>query len=95
MGLLDKLKNSLLGLGGVKPSSFGVDPTPPASLHNSYSVDGKPDVTWKSINSVGMKPVPSHLDELDPQAPKLIPGGVVSKDYKSKPGRKYLDNKPK
>ena len=95
MGLLDKLKSSLLGLGGIKPLSFGVDPTPPATLHNSYSVDGKPDVKWRLSNNSGFKPLPSNLDELDQNAPKLIPGGVVSKDYKSKPGRKYLDNKPK
>ncbi len=94
MGLLDLLKNSILGLGGAKPQTFGVDPTPPASLHDSYSVDGKPNVRWKTISGTGMKPSPSRLDELDPNAPKLIPSGVVSKDYKSKPGKRYLDNKP-
>ena len=94
MGLLDKLKNSLLGLGGNKPQNFGVNPVPPNSLHNSYSVDGKPDVKWRLSNSSGFKPQPSNLDELDPNAPKLIPGGIVSTAYKSKPGKRYKDLGP-
>jgi hypothetical protein len=95
MGLLDKLTSSILGLGGQKPSNFGVNPVPPNSLHDQYSVDGNPDVTWRTINGTGMKPQPSRLDELDPNAPKLNLVGVVSKIYKSKSGQKYLDNKPR
>jgi len=62
MGLLDKLKNSVLGLGGSKPAKFGVDPIPPDSLHLNYSTDGKPDVTWRTISGTGPKPQPSRLD---------------------------------
>jgi hypothetical protein len=95
MGLLNKLKDSIFGLGGDTPSNFGVNPVPPNSLHNQYSVDGKPDVTWRKIKGTGMKPQPSQLDELDPNAPKLKVTGVVSKVYKSSPGQKYTDNLPK
>ena len=62
MGLLDKLKNSVLGLGGNKPSNFGVDPIPPDSLHLNYSTEGKPNVTWRTISGTGPKPQPSRLD---------------------------------
>ena len=82
MGLLDKLKDSILGLGGISPSNFGVNPVPPNSLHNQYSVDGKPNVTWRTISGTGPKPQPSRLDIGD------------TKD-KFKPSFKYSDNKPK
>ena len=62
MGLLDKLKSSILGLGGKQPSNFGVDPIPPDSLHLNYSTDGKPDVKWRTISGTGPKPKPSRLD---------------------------------
>lgn len=62
MGLLDKLKSSVLGLGGNKPSQFGVNPIPPDSLHLNYSTDGKPNVTWRTISGTGPKPQPSRLD---------------------------------
>ena len=62
MGLLDKLKSSILGLGGNKPSNFVVDPIPPDSLHLNYSTDGKPDVKWRTISGTGPKPNPSRLD---------------------------------
>jgi len=62
MGLLDKLKSSILSLRGEKPQQFGVNPVPPDSLHLNYSTDGKPDVTWRTISGVGPKPQPSRLD---------------------------------
>jgi hypothetical protein len=62
MGLLDKLKSSVLGLKGAKPAQFGVNPVPPDSLHLNYSTEGKPDVTWRTIKGTGMKPQPSRLD---------------------------------
>ena len=62
MGLLDKLKSSILGLRGEKPQQFGVNPVPPDSLHLNYSTDGQPDVTWRTISGVGPKPQPSRLD---------------------------------
>lgn len=97
MPLLDKLTTEgTLSLRGAKPQNFGVNPVPPNSLHNLYSVDGKPDVTWRLINrNLPMKPQPSTIDELDPNAPSLSPVGVVSQVYKSKPGRRYKDLGPK
>jgi hypothetical protein len=62
MGLLNKLQSSILGLRGEKPQQFGVNPIPPDSLHLSYSTDGKPDITWRTIKGKGMKPSPSRLD---------------------------------
>jgi hypothetical protein len=95
MGLLDKLKNSILGLGGNKPQQFGVNPIPPNSLHQLYSVDGNPDVNWRLIKgNLPNKPLPSTLDELDPNAPNLQSSGVVSQTYKSKRGRTYRDLGP-
>ena len=95
MGLLDKLKSSILGLGGNKPQNFGVNPVPPNSLHNLYSVDGQPNVTWRLIKgNKSMKPQPSTIDEMDKQAPNLNPVGVVSQVYKSKQGRRYKDLGP-
>ena len=95
MGLLDKLKDSILGLGGAKPQQFGVNPIPPDSLHQQYSVDGNPDVNWRLIKgNLPNKPQPSTMDEMDTQAPNLNPVGVVSQVYKSKPGRRYKDLGP-
>jgi len=95
MGLLNKLKDSILGLRGKKPQNFGVNPVPPDSLHQLYSVDGQPNVTWRPSNGLGFKPQPSKLDELDVQAPNLQPKiGVVSQVYKSKSGRRYKDLGP-
>ncbi len=82
MGLLDKLKSSILGLGGNKPQQFGVNPVPPDSLHLNYSTDGKPDVTWRTISGVGPKPQPSRLD-------------IGETKDKFKPSFKYSDNKPR
>jgi hypothetical protein len=97
MGLLDKLSTvGTLSLRGVKPANFGVNPVPPNSLHNLYSVDGNPDVTWRLINkNLPMKPQPSTMDELDLNAPNLTITGVVSQVYKSRTGRRYRDLGPK
>jgi hypothetical protein len=82
MGLLDKLKSSILSLKGEKPQQFGVNPVPPDSLHLNYSTDGQPNVTWRTISGTGQKPQPSRLDVGD------------TKDN-WKPGKKYTDNKPR
>jgi len=82
MGLFDKLKTGILGLKGTKPQQFGVNPVPPDSLHLTYSTDGKPNVTWRTISGVGPKPLPSRLD-------------VGETKDKFKPSFKYSDNKPK
>ena len=77
MSLLTKLKDSILGLGGSKPKQFGVNPVPPNSLHLTYSTDGNPDVSWRTISGTGPKPNPSRLDVGE------------SKD-KYRPKRKYI-----
>jgi hypothetical protein len=82
MGLLDKLKSSILGLGGSKPASFGVDPVPPNSLHITYSTDGNPSVKWRTISGTGPKPEPSRLDIGDTKST-------------FRPTYKYSDHKPK
>lgn len=80
MGILSSLSKMVLGLKGEKPSQFGVDPIPPASLHNQYSTTGKPAVKWRTISGEGMKPQPSKLDDLG---------------SKYKPGKgSYLQNLP-
>jgi hypothetical protein len=95
MSLLNKLKDSILGLGGNGPQQFGVNPVPPDSLHQSYSVDGNPNVSWRLIKgNLPNKPQPSKMDEMDPIAPNLNPVGVVSQVYKSKSGRRYKDLGP-
>ncbi len=96
MSLINKLSTQgTLSLRGAQPANFGVNPVPPNSLHNLYSVYGQPDVTWRLINrNLPMKPPPSTMDELDPIAPNLIPTGVVSQVYKSKTGRRYKDLGP-
>jgi hypothetical protein len=95
MGLLDKLTSSILSLRGERPQQFGVNPIPPNSLHQLYSVDGNPDVNWRLIKgNLPNKPLPSTLDELDVNAPNLQTSGVVSQVYKSKTGRTYRDLGP-
>jgi hypothetical protein len=95
MALLDKLSSSVLGLSGKQPQNFGVNPIPPNSLHNQYSVNGIPDITWRlSKGGRAMDTQPSQLDELDAYAPGLKPVGVVSQVYKSKQGLRYKDLGP-
>jgi hypothetical protein len=79
-GILSNLAKMVLGLKGEKPNQFGVDPVPPASLHNQYSTTGVPAVKWRTISGAGMKPQPSKLDDLK---------------GKYKPGKgSYLQNPP-
>jgi hypothetical protein len=94
MSLEQKLPNSILGLKGQRPQSFGVDPIPPNSLHNTYSINGDPEVVWRPSNGSGFKPLPSTMNELDPIAPNLQAVGVVSQVYKSATGRTYSDLGP-
>lgn len=93
MGLYEKLPESNLGLKGIRPATFDVDPA--KALHNTYSVDGQPSVRWISSNGNPLKiPPPSLMDELDLKAPNLKIEGVVSQIYKSSPGRSYKDLGP-
>ena len=70
--------STILGLGGNKPTQFGVDPIPPDSLHLNYSTDGKPDVKWRTISGNGPKPSPSRLDINDSKS-KYTPKNKYSK----------------
>ena len=80
-GILSNLTKMLLSLKGEKPSNFGVDPVPPNSLHNTYSITGEPAVRWRTISGTGMKPLPSKLDNIK---------------SKYKPGKNaYVNNQPK
>ena len=93
MALLDKLTTSPLGLKGQRPATFDVNPA--AALHNVYSTQGTPTVRWAQSNgNAGIVPSPSQLDELDVNAPKLSPVGVVSSVYKSSAGQRYKDLGP-
>jgi hypothetical protein len=65
-----------------------------SSLQYTYSVDGDPNVRIQDYNRAALGGVttvrpPARLDELDPNAPNLSPGGVVSQIYKSTPSRNY------
>ena len=68
-------------------------------LQYTYSVDGDPNVRVQDYNRAALGGVttvrpPARLDELDPNAPNLSPGGVVSQNYNSIPGRNYRDLGP-
>jgi hypothetical protein len=82
---------------------------PQASLlHNIYSIYGTDpkvaegsgatfrifDYNRAALGGVTAVRPPSQLDELDAQAPKLTPGGVVSQMYKSPAGQRYRDLGP-
>ncbi len=82
MAIIDQLNGGSLSLKGQRPQTFGVNPVPPDSLHDTYSTTGDPNITWRTINGTGMKPSPSNLDE------------TKTKDI-YKPSYKYLDHKPR
>jgi len=112
--VLDQLPKSTLSLPGNKhtanqnsPAWGYIDPTlnlDPASsnLHNTYGVDGDPNIRIKDFNRAALGGVttiksPSTIDELDPNAPNNFQagrGGVVSQIYKSPVGRRYKDLGP-
>lgn len=86
MGLLELLPTSKFGFGGAKPV-FQTLPVPPASLHDTYSVDGNPiDTRILSSNGNFTLPMPSKLDEGD---------SSNTNKYKNQVGKKYTDNLPK
>lgn len=79
--LIQQLPNSQLGLKGRTPLNFGVNPVPPNSLHNEFSTTGRPQIRWRLISGIGMRPAPSRLDIGD------------SRDF-WKPTYKYNDHRP-
>lgn len=85
MGLLNLLPTSKLGLGGNKPD-FSIDPNPPASFHDSYSIDGNPSVRVRNNSANFVVPQPSTLDERDTRN---------NNKYKSTGNSKYTDNLPR
>ena len=108
MPVIDQLSKSNLSLAGngfnPQPNSAAwgyidassnLDPAA-SSLQNTYSVNSIPNVKLKDFNKNGVTTVKaeSRLDELDPNAPKLQPRGVVSQAYKSKSGLTYKDLGP-
>jgi len=66
MALKDSLTKTNLGLGGVTPSKFG-DIAKQSTLHDQYSINGKPNLLKKPIPSVldlnGVTPA-KYLDNL-------------------------------
>lgn len=88
MGLINLLQNGIskLGWNGGKVPSSKVSPIPPGSVHNTYSVDGNPNITLSAAGFVPSKPSPSKLDEAD---------GLNTSKYRNKKGGKYTDNLPK
>ena len=85
MGLIDLLPTSKYGMGGLRPN-FDISPKPPGSLHDTYSIDGNPQVRLMSTLPGNPIPQPSKFDEMD--------ASNTSK-YKSRQGQKYMDNLPK
>ena len=71
------IKPHPLGLKGIKPQQFGVDPVPPNSLHYHYSTDGTPNIRWRGIGGVGKIP------------PKLTPSMLDNNKNKYKPSDPY------
>ena len=103
MPIIDQIPGSTLSLqgNGFNPqphsaawgyidSTSNLDPAS-SKLQNTYSVNSTPNVRLKDFNRNGITTVraESRLDELDTNAPNLIPRGVVSQIYKSKTGRQY------
>lgn len=109
MPIIDQLSKSTLSLvgNGFNPqtqqpawgyidASSNLDPAA-SKLQNTYSVDSNPNIRLKDFNKNGVTTVKaeSKLDELDLNAPKLTPRGVVSQAYKSSKGQNYRDKGPK
>lgn len=83
MSLFDLLSKSIFGYKGNK-LPFNIEPTPPGSYHQTYSIDGKPSI--RQVNTVPKNylPQPSNLDESDPRN---------NNKFKNRKNSKYLDQK--
>ena len=73
--------------GGQVPPTFqpNVNPNPPGSRHDQYSINGNPPIQVIAGGFVPFIPTPSILEEGDP---------ANTADYRNAPGLKYLDNPP-
>jgi hypothetical protein len=91
MGLKDLLLNGTGKLGwngGTVPSNkmSKVQPNPPGSRHETYSLDGNPNISMVGAGFVPPKPAPSSLDE----------GDVLNTaKFRNARGKKYTDNLPR
>jgi hypothetical protein len=91
MGLLNLLAGGIskLGWGGGRvPSNRGslVNPNPPGSRNDTYSLDGNPNINMVGAGFVPPKPTPSSLDE----------GDVLNTStFRNAAGKKYTDNLPR
>lgn len=73
--------------GGQVPPTFqpNVNPNPPGSRHDQYSLNGNPPIQVVAGGFVPYLPTPSILEEGDP---------ANTAEYRNAPGQKYLDNPP-
>ena len=91
MGLLNLLAGgvSRLGWGGGKvPSNkmSKVNPNPPGSRHDEYSLNGNPTINMVGAGFVPPKPAPTSLDSNDI---------TNTSAYRNAAGRKYTDKLPR
>jgi len=90
MGLLNLLQNGTSNLGwdgGPVPpiAQPNVNPNPPGSRHDEYSLNGNPAIRAIGAGFVPYIPPPSILEEGDP---------ANTAEFRNAPGLKYLDNPP-
>jgi len=83
MGILNLLLQgaSKLGWNGGKVPS-----TKATSRHETYSIDGNPNINLSAAGFIPPKPKPSSLDAADV---------LNTSKYRNKPGSKYMDKLPK
>jgi len=91
MGLLNLLAGgvSKLGWGGGKVPSNKmslVNPNPPGTRHDEYSLNGNPDIHMVGAGFVPPKPAPTSLDAGD---------ALNTSTYRNATGKKYTDNLPR
>ena len=70
--------------GGLVPPTFqpNVNPNPPGSRHDQYSLNGTPPITVIAGGFVPFIPTPSKLEEGDP---------LNTAPYRNAPNLKYVD----
>ena len=91
MGLLNLLLGGVgrLGWGGGQvPSNrmSKVNPNPPGSRHDTYSLDGTPKINGVGAGFVPPIPPPTALDSEDI---------LNTSAYRNQAGKKYTDNLPR
>jgi len=73
--------------GGQVPPTFqpNVNPNPPGSRHDEYSINGNPPIQVIAAGFIPALPAPSRLEESD---------SLNTSPYRNAPGLKYRDNPP-